>query len=206
MNIIDKFSLVGKNAFVFGGSGTIGKNIVNNFLELKVKVHSLDLNPANDNLTENSNLFNFIEYDVTKFSSMKSSIQNLVSKYGVPDIFINASYPRSSSWLNSSRENMKPESFRENIDLHLNSYCISSKLIADEMVTNKKNGSIILLGSIYGHIGQDPNLYDETNLEENKIYPIIKGGISSHVRQMAAIYGKYGIRVNAISPGGFQVR
>ena len=35
-------------------------------------------------------------------------------------------------------------------------------------------------------------------------YPVIKAGINNFVRQSAAYYGKYNIRVNAVSPGGIE--
>ena len=39
-------------------------------------------------------------------------------------------------------------------------------------------------------------------MHENAIYSIIKSGIVNYVRQMSSFYGKEGIRVNSISPGG----
>ena len=65
-------------------------------------------------------------------------------------------------------------------------------------------GSIILFGSIYGILGQDINVYKNTPMKESVPYSLIKGGIINYVRQMAAYYGKYNIRVNCISPGGLQ--
>ena len=39
-------------------------------------------------------------------------------------------------------------------------------------------------------------------MKENMVYSIIKGGILSLTKQMSSHYGKFNIRVNAISPGG----
>jgi len=36
------------------------------------------------------------------------------------------------------------------------------------------------------------------------IYPIIKGGVISHCRQMSSFYASYDLRVNCISPGGLE--
>jgi len=35
-------------------------------------------------------------------------------------------------------------------------------------------------------------------------YPVIKAGINNFVRQSAAYYGKYNVRVNVVSPGGLE--
>ena len=39
-------------------------------------------------------------------------------------------------------------------------------------------------------------------MRENVTYSVIKGGISNFTKQMSSYYGQYGIRVNAICPGG----
>ena len=42
------------------------------------------------------------------------------------------------------------------------------KKIADYMKANKKKGSIINLGSIYGFLGQDLSIYKNTKMRENQ--------------------------------------
>ena len=39
-------------------------------------------------------------------------------------------------------------------------------------------------------------------MKENMPYSIIKGGITNLTRQMASYYGRHGIRINTIAPGG----
>ena len=67
----------------------------------------------------------------------------------------------------------------------------------------KKNMSIIHLGSIYGLVGQDQNLYKNSNISENLTYSIIKGGIIIQNRWLH-IMEKQNIRVNTIAPGGMK--
>ena len=57
------------------------------------------------------------------------------------------------------------------------------------------------IGSVYGLVGQDNNIYKNTSMKENMSYSVIKGGIINFTRQMAAYYGKYKILVNTICPG-----
>ena len=93
----------------------------------------------------------------------------------------------------NSYKYVKIESFRRNIDLHLNTYIWIAKIIADKMIKNK-SGSIIQLSSIYGNLGQDPTSYEGTKMRESMTYTAIKGGIINYVKSMAAYYGKYNIR------------
>ena len=58
-----------------------------------------------------------------------------------------------------------------------------------------------MFSSIYGFLAQNLNNYKGTQISENVTYSLIKGGILSLVKQMAAYYGKYNIEINAISPG-----
>ena len=98
---------------------------------------------------------------------------------------------------------MSLDSLRRNVDIHLNSYAWTSKLVAEQM-GKQDGGSIIMLGSIYSHIPQRLYLYEDTNLEENFIYPIIKSGLLNLTRQLATFYGKMNVRVNNVCPGGLE--
>ena len=115
---------------------------------------------------------------------------------------INASYPRTKNWKKNTFEQLTINDYEANIKIHLNSYIWISKLIANNMVKKKIKGSIINLSSMYGLVGQDLSIYKGTKMRENVTYSVIKGGISNFTKQMSSYYGQYGIRVNAICPGG----
>lgn len=63
------------------------------------------------------------------------------------------------------------------------------------------HGSIILFGSIYGLVGNDMRLYQDTEMESPAAYPASKGGIIQFARYLATFLAP-NIRVNTISPGG----
>ena len=84
----------------------------------------------------------------------------------------------------------------------MNSYVWSAREVAEIMSKQANGGSIVLLSSIYGILGQDLTVYEGTDMGENMSYAVIKGGITNFTRQMAAYYGQYNIRVNTLCPGG----
>lgn len=190
-------------AFVAGGSGLIGSEIVINLLNDYDKIVILDLNRPKKILTNKNKKVYFTKIDLGKINYLEKNLIKIIKKFGTPDVFINASYPANKNWNKCSFKNIKVNFLIENLNLHLTSYCWSSKIIADKM-KQKKESSIILLSSIYGILAQDPKLYVNSNLKENMVYPIIKGGIISHCKQLASIYAMHGVRVNCISPGGLE--
>jgi NAD(P)-dependent dehydrogenase (short-subunit alcohol dehydrogenase family) len=189
--------------YIAGGSGLIGSEIVLRLSNYFDKIIILDISkPKNFFLNKSKNIL-FTKIDLGKLITLETSLNKIIKKYGVPDIFINASYPVNKNWNKCNFKKIKINYFIQNLNLHLISYCWSSKIIADKMKL-KKTSSIILLSSIYGILAQDPKLYSNSNLSENMVYPIIKGGIISHCKQLASMYAAYGVRVNCISPGGIE--
>ena len=66
----------------------------------------------------------------------------------------------------------------------------------------QRSGSVVNIGSIYGSIGPDFNLYEGSNLTMPAAYSAIKGGVINFTKYLASYYGKHGININCVSPGG----
>ena len=208
MNYKYIFNLQNTNSYVLGGLGLIGLESAIALSFHGSKVIILDNNMKGKEIVDKVNHKHKIdltfEYlDISNLKKFEKKYLNLVNKYSVPDIFVNASYPKNDKWNQNSFSNINLQSLEDNIHLHLNSYSWIAKLVADSMI-NQKKGSIIQLGSVYGFVAQDSNLYKNLNTSENMIYSIIKGGIINLTRQMASYYGQYNIRVNCISPGAIK--
>mgnify|MGYP001219535527 CR=1 FL=1 len=199
MSFLNKIKLNNKKIFILGGSGLIGSKIAKNILSIGGSVLILDIKKKK----ELKNI-KYIKFNCEKLSSSEKNIKKIFKKFGCPDVFINCSYPRTSDWNQCSFKKINLKRMRKNIEIHMNSFAWISKVIADEMVKNKIKGSIVNLNSIYGLLGQDLNIYEKTTMSENMPYAIIKGGLANLVRQMASYYGKYGIRVNNVCPGGLK--
>jgi NAD(P)-dependent dehydrogenase (short-subunit alcohol dehydrogenase family) len=69
-------------------------------------------------------------------------------------------------------------------------------------MASSNSGSIVNIGSIYGSVGPDFNVYENTNLTMPAAYSAIKGGVINFSKYLASYYGKNNIRVNCVSPGG----
>ncbi len=198
MNILKKINLKNKNILIIGGSGLLGSKIIELLKDFETNIYNFDIR---FNKKKNENINN-VKINLENLNNSVKTIQKTIKMQKIkPDIFINCSYPISKDWVNNSFKKIKISSFEKNVKLHLNSYCMISKIIADEMAKNKIGGNILLFSSIYGVLAQDQNVYKKSNLKENLTYGVIKSGIIGHMKQMASYYGQNNIRVNSISPG-----
>jgi NAD(P)-dependent dehydrogenase (short-subunit alcohol dehydrogenase family) len=113
---------------------------------------------------------------------------------------VNNAYPRTKDW-GAKFEDIKPESWSQNVDMQMNSYFVFCQEVLKKMDL-QSSGSIINIASIYGVVGNDFSVYEGTSMTSAAAYSAIKGGIINFTRFLASYYGKRGIRVNTVSPGG----
>lgn len=200
------FSLKNKVAFVTGGSGLIGSEVSKALACAGAHTIILDMDIEKTKSIEaeiktSNYLVSTEAFDITKLEKMGDSIQELVKKYKGIDIWVNLAYPRTKDW-GKSMEDIPVESLRKNVEMHMNSYIWASRVVALEMRKRKIRGSIINLGSTYGVLGNDFTIYEGTNISHPMEYSAIKGGIINFSRYLASYFGKSGIRVNTVCPGG----
>jgi gluconate 5-dehydrogenase len=70
--------------------------------------------------------------------------------------------------------------------------------------TPEKSNSIINIASMYGHIAPRLDIYENNlHLQNPSGYGVLKAGIIQHTKYCAVNLGKFGIRVNSLSPGPF---
>lgn len=73
-----------------------------------------------------------------------------------------------------------------------------------EVMCRQQSGSIVNVSSIQGNVGPSLELYEGTNMgDPPPDYFFHKAGMINLTRYYAALYGRSGVRVNCVSPGGF---
>ena len=98
----------------------------------------------------------------------------------------------------------KPEDIRQLIDTNLvgTLFCCQAfgKTMADQ-----GHGSIINIASIAGMVGRDRQMYEQNQMHEQPVdYAAAKAGVIGMTQDLAGFLSPLGVRVNAISPGGFE--
>lgn len=186
------FDVENKVVVITGGSGLIGKQIVNAFINLESKVVNIDIQ-------EYINNCDYYNTDITIESNVKNVIDKIVRKHNKIDVWINCFYPKNPIW-NQTANKLSSEFFEASVMAHLNGVFLCTKLVGNMMKKMKTKGVIINFSSIYGSVIPNLDMYKGTGKVIPISYGIAKSSIINMTKHFAVLYGKYGIRVNSISP------
>ena len=183
--------LIGEHLFVTGGAAGIGEALVIGGAKEGAKVSFVDIDDMKANalvekLSKEGFKVQYAKADVSKFETFKTGFDQLVSTFGPVTIAV------SNAGRNSYADAVeyKDEEWNDFFALDLKSSWYLAKLCLPDM-REKKYGSIVNISSIHGRMSR-PNFFP---------YSAAKGGIIGLSRNLALDEGKYGIRVNSVSPG-----
>lgn len=73
-----------------------------------------------------------------------------------------------------------------------------------EHMAKKGGGSMVFMSSVYGSRAPDFSIYNDTDMGTEPDYPFIKAGGVALSKYYASLYGKFGVRSNAIILGGVE--
>jgi NAD(P)-dependent dehydrogenase (short-subunit alcohol dehydrogenase family) len=186
-------SLTEKIIIVTGGSGLLGREIVKNLESKGAIAINADINVVTD--LKN----NILNVDITSENSISKAIKLVIEFYGKINGLVNNAYPRTKDW-GTKFEDISYESWQKNVDMQMNTTFLFIQKVMPELLKNK--GSVVNITSIYGVVGNDLTIYENTSITTAAPYSAIKGGIINFTRYLASYYGRQGVRVNCVSPGG----
>ena len=219
--IRERFELNGKTALVVGGRGLLGRRIAAALDELGATVFAADLESASlaadtdptfsgspDSVTQ-------ILIDVTLRDSIADAISQIIDAAGTLDILVYSVTAKTQDSYRSYTESSL-EGWRKVVGVELDGLFMTTQQ-AGAVMERQGRGSMVLISSIYGVVGNDQRIYEGSNLaalysdgtvsDQGRtfapgVYSAVKGGVISLTRYLAAYWGERGIRVNSVSPGG----
>ena len=173
-----------KTAIVTGAGAGIGKAICQKLSQNNYRVGMLDLNEENVN-EASKGIENSVPLhgDVTNQESIKKAFEEFGE---IPDLLVN----NVGIVLFGPLEEHSVEDYSKSLNINLLGSFITSRILINDMI-KRGSGSIINMSSVNG---VNPGIGIGA-------YPASKAGIISMTQQMAIEWGKFGIRVNCISPG-----
>jgi NAD(P)-dependent dehydrogenase (short-subunit alcohol dehydrogenase family) len=201
------FDISGKIAVITGASTGLGWDAACALGECgcKIIITSRDLAKAQNAAIELEKMgyeATGLELDQRNYESCVFLMKAVMDKYGRIDILINnAGGGAGKGECNLFKRD--PEAIQNMIDTNLTGSLFCCKA-ACEYLAKQGSGSIINLGSIAGVVGRMRDLYYEANKMEQPVeYAAAKGGVIGMTRDLAAVMAPFGVRVNSVSPGGF---
>lgn len=209
------FSLSGKTAIVTGACGLIGKKHCEALAKAGANVVVADMNKeATDSFVKTLGLNHLaISIDVTNETNIKDACEIIMAKYGRIDVLVNNAaindmFENPAMAAEKSKfENYPVEMFRKSLEVNVTGIFLCSQIFGTVMAQAGK-GSIINIASTYGMVGPDQSIYINPEGEQifykSAAYPATKGAIINFTRFLAAYWGKNGVRVNTLSPGGVE--
>jgi len=206
MKILNLFSLKGKTALMTGGAGLYGRQIVAALAEAgaRVLMASRDVaaleNVAEEHRDQGQDVTAH-KLDQGDEASIVELRDEVKKRYGGLDVLVNNAVlrPMKSGYLGDDAG----ATFAESMQINATGLFLLTRAMGS-LMAERKQGSIINIGSIQGMIAPDPAIYRGTDM--NGWYPdyfFHKGGMINFTRFVGSYYGACGVRCNCISPGGF---
>lgn len=195
------FDLTGRVALVTGGSRGLGLEMAEGMAEAGAALMLLArreewLDPALAEFRARGFRCEGMLCDVSKPEEVQAAVGKTLAAFGKIDILLNNA---GVSW-GARAEEMTLEKWRMVLDINLTGAFLFAQAAARHMI-ERGSGAILNVASINAIQGGLPML--ETH---NAGYVASKGGLIALTRELAAKWGKHGIRVNAIAPGYFPSR
>ena len=202
------FNLRAKTVLVTGGSGWIGSALCSAFASAgaSVIVSSTDLPRARATCNSLPTICDEQQHDAVLLNidmdedHITSAFNDIIASHRVVDILVNNAYVfPSKDWRDISLEEFNKH--QHNIGFIF----VLSRLLYDHLVSQGLPGSIINIGSMYGHVSSYPDVYeaDDVSAASSVAYHASKGALINMTRHLATYWAQHGIRVNSISPGAF---
>ena len=198
-HIKELFDLSGRAAIVTGGSRGLGKEIAEGLAEAGASLMLCArrqewLGATVNEMRERGFSAEGIICDVSNPGQVQEFVNKTVATYGRIDILVNNA---GVSW--GERPEVMPfDKWQKVLDINLTGAFLFSQAAGREML-KREYGRIINIASVSG-------LQSSANGPHFVGYAASKAGLFGLTRELAACWGRQGIRVNAIAPGFFHSR
>lgn len=182
-----EFSIKGKTAIITGGAAGIGKTTAEFFAKKGVNLVLADLNQQVDHIAKSidKNAIGIVG-NITDGAYRKNVLEAALVRFGCVDILVNC----AGIVALERAEELDEDSWDKTMEINLKSSFMMAQLMGRYFIENSVPGCIVNMASQAGVIA----------LDKHVAYCASKAGIISMTQVMAYEWGKYGIRVNAVSP------
>jgi len=191
-------ALLGKAIVVTGGGTGLGKAMATYFSELGANVvitsrkQDVLSQTANEIESKTNNSVLAISCDVRNIEDVERLYKETVDNFGAVDVLVN----NAAGNFISPTERLSANAFSAIIDIVLKGTVNCTLTFGKKWIESKQTANILNIITTYAFTGS------------GYVVPsaVAKGGVLTMTRSLAAEWGKYGIRSNAIAPGPFPTK
>jgi len=181
------FSLEGKTAIITGGAAGIGFATAEYFASKGVNLILADLNKDTDSIAKKLGEQNIgITGDICTRKCRQEILDSGIKAFGKIDILVNS----AGIVALEKAETISEDFWNNTININLTASFMMAQAFGLYLIKNKQQGAIVNIASQAGVIA----------LDRHVAYCASKGAIISMTQVLALEWGKYGIRVNCVSP------
>jgi NAD(P)-dependent dehydrogenase (short-subunit alcohol dehydrogenase family) len=189
------FNLKNKVILVTGACGQLGSEICQAFINSGSIVVGVDLNLENKRIDG----VNYYQLNTTNKKRKQKIYETIIKKYKAIDVLVNNA--GVSTFENF--EERTEEAFNWVIDVNLKGVFFDIQTYVNLFDKyEKKKGSIINIGSIFGIVSPDFRNYTDSTRKNSEVYGASKAGVIQMTKYFSTHLAERGIRVNCVSPGG----
>ena len=198
------FGLDSKVAIVTGGAGLYGKPISEALAEAgaNVIIASRDEKKCEEHAaslrTRNYQAVGMF-LDLENEESINALTEKIIRDYGRIDILVNNAVSRKGF---KNLEELSKADWETAQAINATGLMLMTKVVIKQMRL-QQSGSIINIGSIQGTVGPHFPVYEGTDMTSPVNYTYDKWAMVGFTKWLANYYGRYNIRANCISPGGY---
>jgi gluconate 5-dehydrogenase len=206
------FSLAGKTVVLTGAAGFLGRTFAQAILENGAKLVAIGraghLEPQADRWRAAFDPSRVASYGVDMYDvgALDQVLTEVVDSQGPIDVLINNAHelgPRTG--FNSEQGTLELASHEQwirNLTAGVYWPAAAVQKVGPGM-KERGRGSIINISTMYAVVAPSPRLYEGTSFLNPPGYSASKAGLMAFTRYVAAFWGPFGIRCNAILPGPF---
>ena len=206
-----RFDLGGKAIVLTGAGGIIGRSITETLVQLGAKVAAVDRDADSlVRLTEAlpagmASEVKTFACDLTQKPQVSDLVGRIESEFAAIDCLCNNAAAKSENFF-APFEDFPLEDWNAVMATNLTSAMLCCQAFGPAMVARRK-GAIVNTLSIYGIVAPDQRIYDGSEYEGRAIntpaiYSASKAALWGLTQHLATYWSAYGIRVNAVTPGG----
>ncbi|WKK59437.1 SDR family oxidoreductase [Sphingobacterium sp. BN32] len=201
---MNRFFLNNKVVLITGGTGLFGKPMSHALAQAGASLVIASRNLPScqqyaNKLNEQGYEAVAFHLDLAQQASINKLVDEVIARFGRIDVLINNAVTREGF---KNLADISKEEWEQSQAINSTGLMLLTQAVIATM-QKLGTGNIINIGSIQGAVGPNFPVYGQTGMTSPINYTYDKWAMVGFTKWIANYYGKFGIRCNCLSPGGY---